>query len=291
MVAVQSLGALATVEGSRRAMSGGGSLRLYSTYYQTYEQLYEKQPNVRTCVDFLARNIAQLGLHVYQRKGETDRVRLREHPLALLLQKPLPAEYKVTRYRLIESLISDLGIYFNAYWIKVRASAGTMGLLRVPPGLMTVYGKLWPVRYEMYTGGTPRSFMPEEIVHFRGYNPSNPIFGLSPLETLRRVLAEEYAMGEYREHFWSNAARINGIIERPAPGPGVTEWSHTAKTRFIEEFGQFYSTPGNFGKTPVLEDGMTWKAQAFNAQESEYLAGRKLTREECARAYHIPLPM
>ena len=36
---------------------------------------------------------------------------------------------------------------------------------------------------------------------------------------------------------------------------------------------------------------MTWKQSTFNAQESEYLAGRKLTREECARAYHIPLPM
>lgn len=36
---------------------------------------------------------------------------------------------------------------------------------------------------------------------------------------------------------------------------------------------------------------MAWKEASFNAQESEYLAGRKLTREECARAYHIPLPM
>ena len=36
---------------------------------------------------------------------------------------------------------------------------------------------------------------------------------------------------------------------------------------------------------------MTWKQAAFNARESEYLEGRKLTREECARSYHIPLPL
>ena len=36
---------------------------------------------------------------------------------------------------------------------------------------------------------------------------------------------------------------------------------------------------------------MQWEATSFNARESEYLGGRKLTREECARAYHIPLPM
>ncbi|MBU0847634.1 phage portal protein, partial [Patescibacteria group bacterium] len=45
------------------------------------------------------------------------------------------------------------------------------------------------------------------------------------------------------------------------------------------------------GKTPVLEEGMTWKQASFSAAEAEYMAGRKLTREECARAYHIPLPM
>ena len=66
------------VGAERTATMASGSLRLYSTYYQTYEQLYEKQPYVRTCVDFLARNIAQLGLHVFRHKGETDRVRLRE---------------------------------------------------------------------------------------------------------------------------------------------------------------------------------------------------------------------
>ena len=43
--------------------------------------------------------------------------------------------------------------------------------------------------------------------------------------------------------------------------------------------------------TAVLEEGMEWQDGSFNPQESEYLGGRKLTREECARSYHIPLPM
>lgn len=36
---------------------------------------------------------------------------------------------------------------------------------------------------------------------------------------------------------------------------------------------------------------MEWQEGSFNARESEYIGGRKLTREECARSYHIPLPM
>jgi len=41
---------------------------------------------------------------------------------------------------------------------------------------------------------------------------------------------------------------------------------------------------------PVLEDGMSYKAIAFSARDSEYVAARKLTREECAAIYNVPQP-
>jgi len=286
MPTVQSLGSLTGIETAWSPSYSYGSMNLYGPYSYPYAEIYRTQPNVRVCVDFLARNIAQLGLHVFQRKGETDRVRLRDHPLAKLIEQPLPPEFKVTRYHLVESLMADLGIYFNAYWLKVGSPP--KALLRVPPPWVTVYGSVVPMRYEVSMPDKLRAFEPTEIVHFRGYNPLDPVSGLSPLETLRRVLAEEHAAGDYREHFWANSARMNGIIERPADAP---TWSKDARERFKAEFEALYSGSENSGKTAILEEGMAWKEASFNAQESEYLAGRKLTREECARAYHIPLPM
>ena len=288
MAAVQSLGALvATDTGSWAALATYGSLSMYNHYSYDYAALYKTQPNVRTCVDFLARNIAQLGLHVFERVGETDRRRLRDHALAALLERPLPPEYKVTRYRLIECLVSDLGVYFNAFLLKVKAGS-SMGLLRIPPPDVTVIGGLAPTAYEITVGGITRVVGPAEVVHIRGYNAENPIWGLSPLETLRRVLAEEQAAGEYRENLWNNAARMSGILERPADAP---PWTQVAHERFKADWEAMYSGAENSGKTAILEEGMTWKQMSFSSQESEYLLGRKLTREECARAYHIPLPM
>jgi HK97 family phage portal protein len=286
---VQSLSALVDIDRSwwPAASYGAGLLRMYDGYYQDYVTLYRLQPNVRTCVDFLARNIAQLGLHVFRRVSDTDRERLTDHPLARLLEQPLPPEYKMARYRLVEATMGDLGIYFNAYWLKMQVGT-KWALLRVPPDLVTVRGNLFPTQYEVTVGGQVHVFPPERVVHFRGYNPENPVTGLSPLETLRRVLAEEAAAGDYREQFWANAARMAGIIERPADAP---EWSEAARARFKAEFEALYAGSVNSGKTAILEEGMTWKQVSFSAQESEYLAGRKLTREECARAYHIPLTM
>ncbi len=265
-----------------------GGLRFYDAFNYAYAELYRLQPNVRTCVDFLARNVAQLGLHHFKRVSETDRVRLRDHGLARLLAAPLPPAYKMTRYRLIESLMSDLGIYHNAYWLKARRDGQVVALLRVPPHLVGADGGLVVTEYTITVGGTQKGFPPEDVVHFRGFNPENALIGLSPLETLRRILAEEHSAGLYRENFWQNAARQSGIIKRPMNAP---TWTDTARERFVAEFEELYSGSDNSGKTAVLEEGMDWQPIAFNAQESEYLAGRKLTREECARAYHIPLPM
>lgn len=264
------------------------SLRFYDTFNYAYAELYRLQPNVRTCVDFLARNVAQLGLHVFRRVSETDRVRLRDHQLANLLKRPLPPQYKLTGYQLINCLMSDLGIYFNAYWLKVRQAGEVVALLRVPPADVEIDGGLVATEYRVRVGGRERTFEPDDVVHFRGYNPENPLSGLSPLETLRRILAEEHSAGLYRENFWQNAARQAGVIKRPLSAP---TWSDPARERFIAEFEELYSGDNNSGKTAVLEEGMEWQPVSFNAQESEYLAGRKLTREECARAYHIPLPM
>lgn len=288
MAVIQSLGELQNVSLGWAPVSSYGQMRLYDHHYADYATLYRTQPNVRTCVDFLARNIAQLGLHVYRRVSDTDRERVRDHPLAKLLNEPLPPAMKLTRYRMIERIMGDLGVYFNAYLLKVPRADGGTGLLPVPPTMVTVKGALFPQSYEIALGEKTYRPAPEDVVHFRGYAPDSLHSGLSPLETLRRVLAEEAAMGDYREHYWGNSARMHGIIERPTDAP---EWSQTARERFMAEFASLYSGTEQSGKTAILEEGMQWKEATFSAQESEYLAGRKLTREECARAYHIPLPM
>lgn len=267
-------------------------LRMSTPFYDglsyDYSRIYETQPNVRTVVDFLSRNVAQLGLHVYKRDETEGRIRLRNHPLSKVLSNPLPPEYKVSGYRLLESLMGDLGVYYNAYWYKIRTQGQVTGLLRIPPSIVTVHGSFAPTDYEINLSSETKHFEPNDIVHFRGYQPGNAIMGLSPIETLRRILAEEQAAGMYREKFWQNAARMGGVIERPATAP---EWSEIARARFKSEFESLYSGEANTGKTAVLEEGMQWKPQTFTAEESQYLEGRKLTREECARAYHIPLPM
>jgi phage portal protein BeeE len=226
-VIVQSYGQLQalTPPGPTWQGSGhsGGSLDLYGASLSAYWAIYRSQPNVRIPVDFLSRNVAQLGLPVFRRNSDTDRVRLPDHELAQMLEHPNPS---TTRYRLIEDTVQDYLIYWHAYWLKVRAAP--MGLVRLPAGEMCIEGVLQPTRFVWTTAnGQRREFDPSEIVHF------GPLNGISPLETLRRILAEEAAAGEYRQSLWGNAARIEGVIERPAAAP---KWTPTQKQSWREQW-------------------------------------------------------
>lgn len=280
---VQSYGQLQALNPNppawQMAGSSAGGLDLYGQSPATYAAIYRTQPNVRIPVDFLARNVAQLGLPVFRRVSDTDRVRLPDHELARVLEHPNPGS---TRYRLIEDTVQDYLIYWHAYWLKIRSTP--MGLVRLPAGEMSILGTLIPTAF-VWTApnGQQRDFAPSEIVHF------GPLHGVSPLETLRRILAEEAAAGDYRQSMWGNAARIEGVIERPMNAP---KWTTTQKADWRKQWQEAYASGGSRpGSVSVLEDGMTFKPMAFSAKEAEFLAARKLTREECTSAYHIPLPM
>jgi HK97 family phage portal protein len=283
-VIVQSFGALQamTDPAPNWGPSSGGSLNLYGLS-QAYGEIYRTQPNVRICVDFLARNIAQLGKPVYRRVSDTDRVRLNDHDLGKWLSHPNPA---TTSYRLIEDLMTDLGIYFRAYWAKVRYQAGdgrdAIGLVRLPPDEVTVEGTLIPTEFIWTVNGKEQKFKPSEIVHFSGYK-----LGISPLETLRRILAEESAAGAYRESLWSHGAKHEGIWERGVDTPNYTD-PQIASWR---EQWQEFATNAKAGMTAVGQKGWKYVQGSFSAKDSEYIQGGKLRREVCAAQYHIPQPL
>jgi HK97 family phage portal protein len=302
MPIVQSHGTLTSLArpALRYAASGSGS-SLHGLG-STYAAIYAAQPNVRTCVDFLSRNMAQIGLHSFHRVSDTDRARLSPSTSALArwIERPNPF---TTSYRLMEDVMGDLGIYFNAYLLKLRvvptsdivegavtfpAGEARVMLVRLPPEEVWPDGLLMPQRYEWRSSEGVKPIDANDIIAFRGYNPIDPTIGLSPLETLRRMLATDEAAAANREAYWQNASRIEGVVERPTTAP---KWTKEQKQEWRRQWAERYTGPGNAGSVPVLEDGMTWKDVSFSASDSEYIASRKLTREECVSAYHIPLPM
>lgn len=287
MAFVASAGSVRALSRTRFSNLSPTRISLSSTYAPDYAEIWRTQDSVRTVVSFLARNIAQLGLHMFERVSDDDRRRLTDHPMALMLRQPNPW---TTRYRFINALVHDFLIYDNAYLLKTRISATENGLVRIPPRLVTPDGDDWltPAGFKVDGNSGMKIYPRDQIVYFRGYGLDLDR-GISPLEALRRTLSEEYAASEMRSQVLRNGARMSGYLERPKDAP---EWSDVARDRFKKSWQAQYSGNGpGAGGTPILEDGMVFKPVSQTARDLQYIESRKLTREEVAAAYFVPPPM
>ncbi|MDP9145053.1 MAG: phage portal protein [Actinomycetota bacterium] len=281
-------GRLARVERPAQAAWVPTTVRLSDRVTVEYAEIYRAQPQVRTVVDFLARNIAQLGLHVYRRVSDLDRKRVTDHPLAQLLSRPNP---HTTPYRFMSEVVSDMAIYDNAVVVKVAFDGQPRGLQRVDPRRVTLKGDN-PFRADAYeiTGPRDKVTVPaDQVIHLRGYSSTDERWGSSPLEALRGILAEDYQAQVYREQLWRNGARVSGYLERPIDAPS---WSKEGKDKFRDQWQAQYAGDGaKPGGTPILEDGMRYVPAGTTPRDAQYAESRKLTREEVTAAYHIPLTL
>jgi len=260
---------------------------LYEGVYQDYAAIWRTQPNVRTVVGFLARNVAQLGLHVFDRVSDDERRRITDGVAGSWLRRPTPSK-RISLFDLVNWFVHDLCVFDNGYWAKVTApSTGAVATVPLLPQQVEVLGGglLDPDAYRLHGSRGYRDLAPDEVVHVHGYNPEDRRHGVSPMETLRRIIAEDLASGRYREKFWLNSTRIEGVLQRPADRKPLSD---LARQRLKADWQAAYAGGGpETGGTPLLEEGMNFQPTSWSAKDSEYIAARKLTREEVAAAFYV----
>lgn len=266
------------------------SLQITPGYTSDYAAIWRTHGSVRTVTDFLARNIASLGLHLFERTGDADRRRVTDHPLAQLIGRPMPGQY---RYAFVEALVQDIAIFDRYLAVKMKGtdSDAPHALVRIPPMIWEPAGDDWTGPTEFLVRGNrgTRTFTRDQVVYIGGYSPAGELGGVPAIESLRSVLAEEHEAALMRANIFRNGARASGYLERPV---GAPPWSAAAHARFKAAWRAQYAGSGaDVGGTPILEDGMKFTAAQQSAKDLQYIESRKLTRQEVAAAYHIPPPM
>jgi HK97 family phage portal protein len=252
----------------------------------TPAQMWATQPHLRTVVAFLARNIAQLGLHTFVRDGE-DRKRDRLSPFAATMRRPNPDQ---TAFDLVYALVGDLSLYDRAYWLTVPDADSPSGwtFRRIPPPWVTVIPR------DVFGAKSYRILSPEgsavdvpadQILAFGGYHPSNPRKGSPTVEALKGTLQEQIEASKYRSQVWKRGGRVSAVLQRPA---GAPQWSDAARETFREDWYSKYTGNGSHaGGTPLLEDGMTLNRIDFTAQEQQFVEAAKLSFATVASAFHV----
>lgn len=265
------------------------SLRLYGVS-GNYAQLYTRQYNIRTAIDVIAREAATLHMHVYETdprgKMQPDsKLHLDDHKLAVLLDSPEPG---MSKYRFWYGLFADLAVYDVAYWLKVRDRGNVVALLRIPPQNLVPDRDPITSRVRFFRAPGGAVIQREQLVIYWGYDPATAEGSVPPMETLRRLIAEEVASGMDREARWRNSSRKDGIIERDVASPLMND---EAKEGFLIDLEDSTAGPTGSGRPAILQPGMRWNDVQWSPRELEYIEARKLSRTEVAAAFHIPPAM
>lgn len=248
----------------------------------TPADLHRTQPNLRAVVDFRARNVAQLGLHVF-RPVEQGRERDRTSAAARVLANPNPAQ---TGYQLMYSLVADMDLYDEAFWVVLNAP-GILSIRPLPVAQIEArHGSEWDgtLSVDVNLDGNTVRIPAENLIHFRGYSPAYGHKGSSPIEALRDTLTEQVAAQAYRLSVWRNGGLISSYISRPSGAPA---WSKEALARFKQDMTEFRSGGVQSGGMPLLEDGMKIEAGALNSKEQQYVEAAQLSLATVARTYHV----
>lgn len=250
---------------------------------QSPSQLWATQPHLRTVISFLARNIAQLGVHSFVREG-SDRKRERDSVFARTMLRPNPDQ---TAYDLIFALVGDIALYDRAYWLVMRDADAASGYVfrRLPPSWVSVIPRdvFGAKAYRVITAQGKSAEVPaDQILAFNGYHPTNPRKGSPTVESLKATLSEQIEASKYRAQTWKRGGRVSSVIERPAEAP---EWSPEAMKQFREDWYAKYTGDGSLaGGTPILEDGMKLNRIDFTAQEQQFAEIAKLSFTTVAAA-------
>lgn len=243
-------------------------------------------PVVYACVDLIARTLAAMPLHLYQRKGDA-RERATNHPLYNLL-RVLPNP-RYTAIELREMLIGHMLLRGNAFaQILYRADGDIDSLWPLNPTRMEIeYAKdssNYRYKYQL-SDSTYRYFEPYEIWHLRGPSDGG-LMGRSPLSLWAQTIRLGLSMAEYEERFYENSASPAGILSMPA---GQKALSKEAKDRLRNDWEKKFSTGGDhYRHIAILEEGVTWQQIGMTSADAEFIAGEKEVDLKIARLFHVP---
>lgn len=203
-----------------------------------------------------------------------------------LIARPNPFQ---NRLQFVESWIISKLLTGNACVLKSRNEIGRVAALyvldwrRVKPLFTPAGSVLYALGADNLSNVIGDIVLPQsEIIHDRFNTFYHPLVGLSPLHPAARAAAQGIQIQQQAANFWANNAQPGGALVVP------TEIDESEARRLKAMFTDNFSGD-NRGRLAVLAGGMDYKPFSPTARDSQMVEQLRLTREEIAIAFRLPL--
>lgn len=204
---------------------------------------------------------------------------LPDHELTKLLAKP--NEY-TSGQDFIERIVGHLNLGGNAIIVKSRDQRGRVRELwpvmpdRVTPNLDDD-GYL--VGYDMTNrrGQKLPTMKPSEVVHLQFIDPGFEWWGLSPLQSVARLVDTDVDAVKWNRVALQNRAVPDGVLSTD---------QQLQDDQYDRMQAQMRSKTAR--ESLILEAGLSWQQMSLSPAEMDFLASRKWTAEEILMTFGVP---
>lgn len=236
---------------------------------------------IYACVQKISNSIAQLPLHIYERRANgSGRDLAVRHPLYPVLHSQFNPT--MTSFTARKMLCAHCELRGNAIAQISRNYAGDVAQLQPwPINQVRFETDGFTVRYFFSTKNGQKEIPANEIFHLRGLTLDGAL-GLSPISAARETIGEGLAAAKYASRFFRNNARPSAVIEMD----GKFETSEQ-ESRWRERF-QSAQTGTNQHKVALLHKGMKYVQTGISNEDAQFLESRKFNRSEIAAIWDVP---
>lgn len=251
-----------------------------------YLREYKNWPFV--CIQARSEEVGNIELKLLNNGEEVE-----THPLLDLLYAVNPA---MTKHELFSATQAFKDLDGNAFWYLARDNNGNGKIIEIyplrPDRVQIIPGKQNPLQVEGYIFTQPDGqkipFMPQEILHFKTFNPLGnqpfPHRGMGIIEAAAWAIDTDNEARKWNYNFFKNSARPDGILTTA----GDASMAPEDYMRLQEEWNSKHQGSENASKVAVLSGGLTWTEISRSQKDMDFGGQRTFSRDEILSIFRVP---
>lgn len=239
-------------------------------------------PAVYACVNLISGTIASMPLYCYKRNKSGD-VSIADNVETDVISKSVHPHYTPFSWR--RASLFHVLLTGNSYSIIQRNGNGDLERLQlVLPHKVRPFLYGGDLKYEVYLSDDGINekryiFSSSDVLHFCGLSDDG-IVGKSPITALRESAGLYLSNVHYTASVHKNGGRLRGYLKHPEKL--TAEQVQAIRENFVRAYD---------GGFPLLENGVTFEKVALTPADLDFINTARLTIEEIARLYSVPLHM
>jgi HK97 family phage portal protein len=244
-------------------------------------EVYKKIWIASKCVSLISENVAGLPFYITDSEGN----RVDENIFGKFITNP--NNLTDTGQDIIRDVIAYYLLDGNGYiYINKGLTNDYYALISqkcTPKTNKTLFGG---IAYYNYTEEeNTKKFLPEEIIHFKAFNPYNRYVGLPKLTGASKETDFLDLVNNYKTNLYDNQATPSGAFETD------DVLNEEQFERLRQQLEKDYSGAKNAGKPMLFEAGLKYKQYSFNPSDLNLIESELITAGNIATMYGVPVEL